>query len=269
MDSSICNFMPVKNYSGGLKTVHFVYETEFKILAQPFLHPIYYCNLVTSGTARLKLCGEEYVLNRGTLYFGFPAVPYEIDGGEDFKYLYISFMGPGAEALLNELEISWKHPVYDDFAHIVDFWFSSISRINPSNANILSESALLYALSFISNSQKNIAQKRNSQNLFEMIVDYIDNHYMDPDISVNKVANIFFYTEKYLSYLFKHNMKIGFNPYLNDLRIRHARELIANNVTSVSKIAAMCGYSNSLYFSKVFRKKTGMSPTEYMKQLHP
>ena len=61
-------------------------------------------------------------------------------------------------------------------------------------------------------------------------------------------------------------MNIGFNQYLNDLRIQYAYELFATGVQSVSEIAVLCGYSDPLYFSKVFKKSAGLSPTEYMKQ---
>ena len=100
MDSSICNFLPVKNYAGSLKTVHFVYETQHDTLSQPFLRPIYYCYLVTGGQGRMMLHKKEYALEKGTLFFAFPGAPYEITGDPDFRYLYVSFMGPGAGALL-------------------------------------------------------------------------------------------------------------------------------------------------------------------------
>ena len=60
-------------------------------------------------------------------------------------------------------------------------------------------------------------------------------------------------------------MNIGFSKYLNQLRIKHAYDLISQNMTSVSEIAYNCGFSDSLYFSKVFKKITGISPTEYIK----
>ena len=78
---------------------------------------------------------------------------------------------------------------------------------------------------------------------------------------------MFSYTEKYLSSLFKKNMNVGFNQYLNRLRIQYAIELIANNVKSVSRIAELSGYSDSLYFSKVFKKLVGVTPGQHIKDV--
>lgn len=265
MSDSICNFIPVKNYTGSIKTVHFVYESDFKTLKQPFLHPIYYACLVTGGCGRLTVYDNSYELEQGTLFFSFPGVPYTIDADEKFKYMYVSFMGTGAVSLLENVGIELKSCVYPGFDHLVDFWMSSITRANAKNANMLSEGVLLYTLSFIGNDGVS-KQKEEPEKLFEMLVDYVDSHYRDPDISLGKLSGIFSYTEKYISYLFRTKMNIGFNRYLNNLRFQYARELISENLYSVSEIAIRCGYSDPLYFSKVFKKMLGCSPREYIKR---
>lgn len=258
--------MPAKNYTGNLKIIHYVYETEFHTLRQPFIRPVYYMYLVTEGTGIMRMCEEEYSLKTGTLFFSFPGCPYEIEASEDFAYIYISFMGSCVATIFENLEIHLKNPVYYGFEHLIDFWQSSVQRINQINANILTESVLLYTLSFINNKEENVELKKNSENLFDMIVDYVDNHYKEADLSLKKIADIFPYTEKYLSHLFKKNMNVGFNSYLNNLRIQYAHELIANHVDSVSRIAEMCGYGDSLYFSKVFKKSVGVTPSQYIKE---
>ena len=101
---SICRFIPAKS-GGDLKTVHFVYETEFRKMKQPFLYPIYYMHLVTRGKAVMKLLSKSFPLEVGTIYFAFPGIPYEIEGSEDFTYMYISFMGLRAGELMTELRI--------------------------------------------------------------------------------------------------------------------------------------------------------------------
>ena len=264
MSESICNFIPAKDYSGNLKTVHFVYESDFLTLKQPFIRPIYYVHLVTSGSGKLRIYDREYPLEYGTVFFSFPAVPYTVEADENFKYMYVSFMGACVPALLENFGISMKAPVYPDFSQMIDFWMSSITRINAKNANILSESVLLYMLSFMGDKGE-AKQIPVSDNFFEMLIDYVDTHYRDPDICLKKIAMIFSYTEKYISHLFKTKMDIGFNKYLNNLRIQYAHEIISKNTTSVSEIAALCGFSDPLYFSKVFKKRVGCSPTEYIK----
>ena len=265
MSQSICNFMPAKSYNGSIKTVHFVYESDFPMLKQPFIHPIYYAYLVTGGKGKLRIYDNEYGLDIGTLFFSFPAVPFTIDADDSLKYIYVSFMGGGAQELLDSVGVNIKNPAFSGHGELIDFWMSAITRVNQKNANILSESVLLYSLSFVGGEEET-RPRTAPDNFFDMLVDYVDSHYRDPDLSLKKIAGIFSYTEKYISYLFKSRMKVGFSKYLNGLRIQYARDLMAQRNTSVSEIAAHSGYSDPLYFSKVFRKQMNYSPTEYIKK---
>ena len=85
------------------------------------------------------------------------------------------------------------------------------------------------------------------------------------DISLKKVADIFFYNEKYLSALFKRKTNVKFTDYLNSLRIDAALRHIRNERMTVSELAEMCGFGDAYYFSRVFKKITGKTPTDYMK----
>lgn len=260
---SICRFLPAKNYTGNIKTVHFVYETDFKSLKQPFIRPIYYANIVTSGTATVKFADRCEKLSVGSLFFFFPAVPYEIIGSDDFAYIYISFMGSCIPELFGTLGIELGRSVFHGLGALCDIWINSIVRINDTNANVLTEGMLLYALSFLAPSEKNSSANRGAKP-FELIVDYVDMHFGEPDVTLRRVAEVFAYTEKYLSHLFKSKMNVGFNDYLVNLRMQYAHKLISDGITSVSEIAVRCGYSDPLYFSKAFKKRVGVSPSEYI-----
>ena len=96
-----------------------------------------------------------------------------------------------------------------------------------------------------------------------MILEYVDNHYRESSLNLSSVATIFFYTESYLSSMFKKHMGLGFNQYVNQLRISYALRLFGLGYGSVRKIAYESGFSDPLYFSKVFKKNVGVSPSEY------
>lgn len=264
--NSICNFIPAKG-KDDLKVVHFVYETEFQKLRQPFVHSIYYMHLVVRGEGKLKLLSREYPLGVGTLFFSFPGVPFEIEGSSDLTYTYLSFMGLRAQELLRDLGVDTVHPVRYGFEDEIGFWKTSIRRIDRQNAGILSESVLLYTLSFLQGEGED-AKKDPDYGVIEGVVDYIDNNYTDPDLSLKKVADIFAYTDKYLSHLFKTQMQINFNKYLTRLRVQRAIERMSNGKRDVSEIAAECGFRESGYFSKVFKRMMGKTPLEYIGSLH-
>ncbi|MBO5261600.1 MAG: AraC family transcriptional regulator [Clostridia bacterium] len=269
MSKSICRFMSARNEDSTIQAVRFVYETECLSLKQPFLHPIYVFHIVTKGTAVFRIEDRNYSLKRGDAFFAFPAFPYYLDADGEFEYIYISFMGNGATSWLSKCSITPEKPYYADFDFLCTMLENAIRRITPSNSNLLTEAVLYYALSFFDN--KDLApetdEQKNSSSVFQNIVDYVNCHYRESDISLGRLANVFSYTEKYLSSLFKRNMQIGFINYLNNLRIQYACELIQKGCMNMSEISVACGYSDYSYFSKVFKKITGHSPTDGLKYL--
>ncbi len=263
MSDSVCNFVSGKSYSGSIKPVHFVYETEFHSLRQPFFHATFSMYLVTKGVGTLRYPNADYPLKEGDLFFSFPSVLYRLDASDDFTYMYISFMGDGCHSLLDELGICPASPVYPDFGHLLAFWQDAIHRKEQTNISLLTESLLLYTLSFIRPVK---TAEAVSGDAFVKIVDYVDKHFRDPELSLGEIARQFSYTDKYLSSLFSKNMNMTFKKYLNTLRLQYAYKLIENGETSVTYIAEQSGYTSPLYFSKVFKAKRGKTPRDYIKE---
>ncbi|MBQ9760353.1 MAG: helix-turn-helix transcriptional regulator [Clostridia bacterium] len=257
--NSICRFLPVKNDNGSLKTVHFVYETEWKRLRQPQIQPIYYLFLVKRGSGQVRLPEfGTFQISVGSLFLIAPAVRYEITGSDDLSYFYISFMGTRAPELAGEL----SNTVYNGYDSLIPLWLQSIQRLNAVNGNLLTEGVLLFTLSYLTdNTAEENADK--SDTLLKNIVDYLDHHYKDPTLNLKKVADIFGYTDKYLSHLFKSSMNVNWTVYLNRLRIQHAIELLEQGHSNTAELAFACGYSDPMYFSKVFKKMTGKTPKRY------
>ena len=142
---------------------------------------------------------------------------------------------------------------------------SAIKRFDYRNANILTESVLMHTLSFI---KKEDEEKSDFiEDRFHNIVVYLDTNFTDRDISLKTIADVFFYSEKYLSALFMKRMNVKFTDYLNKLRIEYAINLMAEGEKSLSKIAEKSGYVDQFYFSKVFKKIIGKTPTEYKRTI--
>ena len=66
-----------------------------------------------------------------------------------------------------------------------------------------------------------------------------------------------------LAVRFKKIFKMSPVRFVTKMRIDYAKELLVTNRRSVSEIAEMCGFSNTYYFSNVFKKQTGFSPSQY------
>lgn len=91
---------------------------------------------------------------------------------------------------------------------------------------------------------------------------YIEENYMN-EVTLSKAAEICAISGEHLSRLFKKEMNIGFNEYLNLVRLKKAEQMLINEKgKSIFEIAFSCGFSDSNYFSYKFRKHYGVSPKE-------
>ena len=102
--------------------------------------------------------------------------------------------------------------------------------------------------------------------LISKVKKYLQHNYMNVDISLDSVSNIVSLNPTYFSALFKKETGVNFLDYLTDLRIQAARSLLTDPLRSTSEIASMVGYDSAGYFARAFKKRTGMTPTEYRKK---
>ena len=97
----------------------------------------------------------------------------------------------------------------------------------------------------------------------EQAKEYIDHHYMDPDLSLSSVADAVALSPNHLSTLFKSKIGVGFSEYLTEVRLRQAKRLLITSDLRVSEVAERVGYQNMEYFSMLFKKNTGQTPSQY------
>ena len=104
-----------------------------------------------------------------------------------------------------------------------------------------------------------------NRSVLKLAVDFIDHNYMDEEISLNKAAHVANVSANHFSALFSQNMGQTFTEYLTDLRMNKAKELLRCTAMRSSEIAGEVGYKDAHYFSYLFKKTQGMTPSEYRK----
>lgn len=105
-------------------------------------------------------------------------------------------------------------------------------------------------------------QKSGSKVDIYQISEYIKAHYSE-DLYLEKLAEIFGTSDKYLSRLFKETMGMGFHEYLTSIRISKAKELLLETNYSVTKIGEMIGFTTHSTFFRIFKKYEGINPTQF------
>ena len=91
---------------------------------------------------------------------------------------------------------------------------------------------------------------------------YIREHFQE-ELSLGEIAEHLHLNAHYLSRLFKEQMRKTLSDFIADVRIEYAEVLLSDEKRTIKEIGAACGYGNPNYFSRLFKKKTKLSPQEY------
>jgi len=94
---------------------------------------------------------------------------------------------------------------------------------------------------------------------------YINEH-IEEKLTLNKVAREFNISPNYLSVLFSKYNDIGFSDYINQSKIDAARKMMTDGDYKIYEISDRLGFESAFYFSRVFKKMTGLSPRDYINQ---
>ena len=98
--------------------------------------------------------------------------------------------------------------------------------------------------------------------LIDSIVRYLETHYSE-DIRLSKLAEKYHITNSHLCRCFKQKTGTTFTAYLVDVRLQKAKQLLTSTSLHISEIAENCGFDNYFYFARLFKRKAGLTPTQY------
>ncbi|KAF6608308.1 helix-turn-helix transcriptional regulator, partial [Paenibacillus sp. EKM208P] len=90
-----------------------------------------------------------------------------------------------------------------------------------------------------------------------------EDHYADTELSAEQVSCGVFVDPSYLRRVFRKESGFSIVDHITHIRMKKAKELLLNGNRKLSEIAESVGYSDPNYFGKCFKKRFGMTPTEY------
>ena len=105
---------------------------------------------------------------------------------------------------------------------------------------------------------------QNTSKKVGLMIDYIQEH-LSEKMSLSEIADYVELSEIHTSRLFKKEMDMRLTEYINTRRIEKAKELLAATDVKIKEVAEKVGIADQLYFTKVFKKETGLSPREFRK----
>lgn len=111
--------------------------------------------------------------------------------------------------------------------------------------------------------RRDIISTKRYQSVIQRAKEYINNHYMDENLSLNEVASFVNISPSHFSAVFSRETGSSFIKYLTDLRLNKAKELLKCSDMSCSEISMAVGYKDPHYFSYLFKKAQNCSPKQY------
>ncbi|MDR6550487.1 helix-turn-helix domain-containing protein [Paenibacillus qinlingensis] len=109
-------------------------------------------------------------------------------------------------------------------------------------------------------------EKKHSRNILKSL-QIINEQYSDIGLGIDSVVEQVGLNANYFSQLFKKEVGVGFTDYVGQVRMEHAKRLLEDPANKIKDVALQIGFTNPHYFSIWFKENTGLSPSQFRKQL--
>ena len=234
----------------------------------PGIRDHYLIHYIISGKGTYTVNNTTHNLCAGDCFLVFPntEVIYRADEYDPWEYVWVGFSGSDAEMILKATDFSKTHPCLKNLSygdevcrqilHIYDARGNKFEHAVEMTGRLYTTLAI-----FMHESNKDVTQ--NTLNSYvQKGIEFISSNYSYP-ITVEDIASYVGLSRSHLFRSFESVMNISPKEYLTDYRIKQACYLLEHSDLSITAIANSVGFDNSLYFSKTFHKKKGISPKVY------
>lgn len=232
-------------------------------------------HFVCDGRGTYVVNQTAYTLTKGEFFLILPntKIHYYADNQDPWSYIWIGFQGKIAPACIEQAHLDAHTLIgtYDDTSLILPYVQEMLLSRENSFTNELKRQAALYHIlaSFIEKRRQSVSSGSDisvsQPSYVQMALNFIHDHYAS-DIRISQIAAYIGIDRSYLTSIFKAEKGISPSEYLIQYRLKRAARYLRTTDMKISSIAEKVGYRDALTFSRRFRQRYGMSPSEYRKQ---
>ena len=237
----------------------------------------YTIHYVVKGRGFLLSGGKKYNIQKGESFIIYPdtEVYYYPDKNDPWEYVWVDFVGAEAKNLLKAIDLSPQNPVlpsieespYNLFVNLIEGVKNCKSNIKSLDHWFCITSGYLHLIiAYYMRNYPAVNYLTLTGKIAEEAAAYITENIHLSSLSVDSLAIKFSTSRSTLYREFKNTFNLSPIEYINKLKMEEAIKMLTNNSYSVKSISYSLGFNNPMYFSNVFKKYTGMSPTEYRKK---
>lgn len=246
------------------------------IRSGPKILDTYLLVYVKSGNGSVwQGAGDLEQMGPGSIFVLFPGVKhcYFADEEKPWEIMWVAFNGTLCQQILSAQGIDERHYVLQN--SILEQTACRMEAL----VEALGDEADIHRLEAVGNLLLLLAQmgramkpempscavELKGSEIVPAAVAFIERYYYI-HLDVDTLCGHIKYSRSYLSRLFNTECGMAIPEYINQVRIRHAKDLFEHTSLSVQEVSASVGIPDSFYFSKTFKKLTGMAPNQYKKQ---
>ncbi len=198
--------------------------------------------------------GKEYVSDKNHAIFLPKGQTYSLRGDKTGAFSLINFSADNFSCHeFNIIPINDTEALCRDFEQIKSLFFLERNR-----AKVISLFYdIIHKLSVSQSAVPGIMQK---------ILRYVEKNYNKPHLTNEFIAKEFQISEVYLRKLFINYCNTSPRQYIIDIRLSRAKQFLETGHVKIGSVATECGFTNQYHFCRLFKKKVGITPTEYIKE---
>ena len=213
----------------------------------------YGLSFCTEGRITYEMNGKQAVSDEYHAVILPKGQSYSLRGDKTGKFPVINF--DCKEFLCDEV-ISL--PIQKSDTYVKDFEkMKALSLFEENRAKMMS---VFY------NMLHRLSTESSVHNVILPAIRYIESNYQNPKLSNAELAEKCNISEVYFRKIFTETYKTTPKQFIVDIRINKAKQLLSDGFLNIGAVAGICGFSNQFHFCRLFKEKTGVTPTEYMKQ---
>ncbi|ADU27864.1 AraC family transcriptional regulator [Ethanoligenens harbinense] len=227
---------------------------------------------VQNGSASVDYHSTLYLLKTGDCAFLDCHYPYVRQSDASCNLNWIHFAGPNMAAIYEKYLKRSGSPCFSPVMPALfqtiygDIFELASSDDYVRDMHLMEKITSLLSLLMESNWRYSLQVKPSkARQELQPIKCYLDEHYMET-IHLEDLANRFFINKFYLARIFKEAYAVSINRYITQIRITHAKQLLRFSNHSIDETGAQCGLYDPNYFSRVFKKIEGVSPSQYREE---
>lgn len=233
----------------------------------PGVRSAYLFHYVHRGQGIYRAGGSEYHLKAGDLFLIVPGerIYYQADAEDPWEYSWIGLQGIKVPEYLDRTCFCRESvaSLSEDSA-LPELFVRLGEAAKLENADLLFSACAYQFLFELTREapEHTIRQSPGGEGYAEIILRFIEQNY-DRSITVQEIADRLALDRSYIHRLFKKKMNMSVKDYILSLRLADACSYLIDTDLSISEISRTVGYDDTLYFSRLFHRKKGCSPSDY------